>query len=318
MDNYNDDYSDSKKSSGDEDFFNRYSFDEEPEEKTRWWIPLTIALILIAGIGTFWFLNSRSPFGWFQSIRERLDLVEQEVQVTLPEDLFAGQDIEAVTARALEEKGVDEIVTSEDGSLIYMMSPAVRDNLLQEAANDLEDQLATFEDGNQYPYIVEISHDDSFETFSLVVDLEEDELDAALSAASELFVASVYYQHFKVGQDAVPGVVVTIEDSEAATLDKLAYPGDLNRAAAVLERPEMTFERPRLPAAGDRVIVTTGPDNLNLRNGPEITYLIIDVLSSGTVLEVIGVEGVWLEVITPDQKEGWVHGDFVEFYDEED
>jgi len=66
------------------------------------------------------------------------------------------------------------------------------------------------------------------------------------------------------------------------------------------------------------VIVTTGPDNLNLRNGPEITYLIIDVLSSGTVLEVIGVEGVWLEVITPDQKEGWVHGDFVEFYDEED
>jgi len=76
MDNYNDDYSDSKKSSGDEDFFNRYSFDEEPEEKTRWWIPLTIALILIAGIGTFWFLNSRSPFGWFQSIRESLDLVE--------------------------------------------------------------------------------------------------------------------------------------------------------------------------------------------------------------------------------------------------
>ena len=318
MGNYNDPYSDSRNRSEDEDFNYRYSFDEEPDGKKRWWIPLSIALIIIAGISIFWFLNNRSPFGWFQSIRESLDLVEQQVQVTLPEDLFAGRDLEAVTARALEEKDVDEIVTAEDGSLIYMMSPAVRDNLLQEAAADLEDLLASFEDDNQYPYIIEISHDDSFKEFSLVVDLEEDELDDALTAASELFMASVYYHYFKAGEDAVPEVLITIEDSEDTTLDELAYPGDLNRAAAVLERPEMAFERPRLPAAGDKVIVTTGPDNLNLRNGPEITYLIIDVLSSGTVLEVIGVEGVWLEVTTPDQKEGWVHGDFVEFYDEED
>lgn len=54
---------------------------------------------------------------------------------------------------------------------------------------------------------------------------------------------------------------------------------------------------------------------LHLRSGPGTDYDIIDRLVRGTVLEVLGVEKEWLQVNTPDQKQGWVHGDYVKAVD---
>ncbi len=50
---------------------------------------------------------------------------------------------------------------------------------------------------------------------------------------------------------------------------------------------------------------------LHLRGGPSTDHDILDRLVRGTVLEVLGTEGKWLEVITPKDKKGWVHGDYV-------
>ncbi len=50
---------------------------------------------------------------------------------------------------------------------------------------------------------------------------------------------------------------------------------------------------------------------LHLRAGPSTDHDILDRLVRGTVLKVVGSEGKWLEVITPGDKEGWVHGDYV-------
>jgi len=54
---------------------------------------------------------------------------------------------------------------------------------------------------------------------------------------------------------------------------------------------------------------------LNLRSGPGTDHDILDRLVRGTVLKVTGHDGEWLEVITPDDKEGWVHGDYVRAVD---
>ncbi len=54
---------------------------------------------------------------------------------------------------------------------------------------------------------------------------------------------------------------------------------------------------------------------LHLRSGPSTDHDILDRLVRGTVLEVVGSEGKWLEVITPNDKEGWVHGDYVRLID---
>ncbi len=56
--------------------------------------------------------------------------------------------------------------------------------------------------------------------------------------------------------------------------------------------------------------------HLNLRSGPGTDYQIIDKLKRGMELEVIDTkknlaDEIWLQVITGDNKEGWVHSDYL-------
>lgn len=292
----------------------RRNFKEPGRKKRRWLLPLAFLLIVIAAVGLLWYVGSATEFWLFQEFMEIISPVEEEIQIIIPIALFAGEDIEDIAAYAVEEQGVDEVVPVEDDNLVYNMSPEVREKLLEEAQEDLDEKLSSLEDGRQYPYIFEISYDNSFENFSLVI--EDDHTDQALVAGSKLLVAAVYYQYINAAGEEVPEVAVVLENDETGDRESLAYPDDLNRVASLLESPDVDDEEPAGPVEGDQVVVDTGPDNLNLRDGPEITYLIIDVLSSGTVLEVIGEEGDWLNVITPDEKEGWVHGDFVKPADE--
>jgi len=295
----------------------RRSFREEEEGKRRWWIPLTILLIIVAAIGALWYFASRSEFWFFQDLMAVISPEEEEIQIIMPEALFAGQDVDEVAARAIEDQGVDEIVPIEDDMLVYNMSPAVKESLHEEARTTLEEKLSDLDEYRQYPYLVDISYDDSFTEFFLLISDGEEMPTEALRAASELFVTAVYYHYLDAAGDDVREVRIELENEETDALETFAYPADLNRVASILERPERVDEEPAGPEAGDRVVVDTGPDNLNLREGPEITYLIIGVLSSGTVLEVTGTEGEWLEVVTPEQKEGWVHGDFVKLVEDD-
>ncbi len=282
------------------------------------WIPLVLLLIIGIGIGVFWYTGGLSQLGFIQVIREGFAPADEEVQIIIPVDIFAGEDIDEITARAVEVQGVEKIAPIEDDKLVYTMSPEVKAEMLDEAKHDLEQKLSYLEDDRLYPYLEDISYDDSYQDFNLMVDQLQDHSDEILTAASELFMKAVYYQYFKKDNEAVQEVTVVLEDSQSADQERFIYPDDLSRAAAFLESPAVAVEAPQTPLEGDKVVVDTAPDNLNLRAGPAITYLIIDILYPGTVLEVIGEEGEWLNVITPEQKEGWVHGDFVEIYTEED
>ncbi len=279
------------------------------------------ALLLLAflGIGIFWFFSDSRGLGLPGWLGGNIAPKEEAVQIELPEALFAGKDVEEFTAWAVEVPGVEEIMRGDEGSLIIAMNAEARGSLLEEAENTLEDKIASLNDEEQYPYIVDISYDSTYKDFYLVVSLEQEQKNRVLFTASELFMLAVYYQYINAATDPIREVSITIEDIETGVItEQLNYPDDLYRVAAVLEDPEALIEVPTTPQAGDKVIVKTGPDNLNLRAGPEITYLIIDILSSGTILEVTGTEGVWLEVLTPEGLGGWVHGDFVDIYPEDD
>lgn len=282
------------------------------------WIPLVLLLIIGIGIGVFWYTGGLNQLGFVQVIKEGFAPADEEVEIIIPVDIFAGENIDEITARAVEVQGVEKITPIEDDKLVYTMSPEVKAEILDEAKHDLEQKLSYLEDDRLFPYLDNISYDDSYEDFNLMVDQLQDHSDEILTVASELFMKAVYYQYFKTDAEAVPEITVVIEDSQSADQERFVYPNDLRRAAALLESPAVVVEAPQTPLEGDKVVVDTAPDNLNLRAGPAISYLIIDVLYPGTVLEVISEEGEWLNVITPEQEEGWVHGDFVEIYDEED
>lgn len=61
--------------------------------------------------------------------------------------------------------------------------------------------------------------------------------------------------------------------------------------------------------------VTVDVNLLRLRSGPGTDFEILNLLPMGTVLEIIGREKEWLQVITPKAEQGWVHGDYVKSVD---
>ncbi|MGM0689782.1 MAG: SH3 domain-containing protein [Bacillota bacterium] len=302
---------------GEGSYRSRTEKNDKGSGRKRWIKPLILLLVVIAGIGAIWYFVSRIQIelpGW---LVEGLTTREETIQVTLPAALFVSIDVEEIIAGAVQEHGIEEYVQGDDGSLTLIMSAEVRDLLLEEAGNNLEEKINTIRDEWQHPYVVSISYDSTYKDYYLVV--HEEQSDRALVTAAELYMLAVYYQLLSAAAEPAREVSILIEDVESGSvLEILNYPDDLDRLAEVLEEPEIPEDEDRDPRAGDKVIVTTGPDNLNLRNGPGITYLIIEILRSGTILEVTGTEGVWLEVITPAGREGWVHGDFVEIYPEDD
>ncbi len=288
---------------------------KETGNRKKWVIPIALLLIVVVGAGIFFIFGDSSRIGLSEWLSERFAPKEEKVQLAVPEALFIDKDIEEFISRAVEVQGVDEISRGDDGALIFTMTDEARKRMLEEAENNLEDKITAMSDEGQHPYFIDISYDGAYNNFYLLINLEQDDNDRAIYKASELFTLAVYYQYVKAAADPVREVSILIEDIETGSItEQLVYPDDLNRVAAILEHPMEPIETPTTPQAGDKVIVSTGPDNLNLRNGPEITYLIIDILSSGTILDVTGTEGVWLEVVTPGGMEGWVHGDFVEIY----
>ncbi len=288
----------------------KYRMEELDVKGNRWILPIVIFLVVLVGAGATWFLGSRNIIGlpgWAENI---FTPGEEKVRLAVPEEIFATQDLDQVIARAIEEQGVDEISRDDEGNLVYIMSLEVREQLFEEAEKQLQDKFSAIRDQEQYPEILSISSDDAYKEFYLVTVREQ--ASQAIFIASELFMLSVYYQYLNT-EDLVREVSMQIEDRESGDLlEQFAYPGDLSQVAKIIEDPPDFAEEPATPQPGDKVIVSTGPDNLNVRSGPEITFLIIEILRSGTILEVTGSDGVWLEVITPEGTEGWVHGDFVE------
>lgn len=285
----------------------------DKESRVRRWVkPLVILVIMIMVLSTAWYFGSRIQItlpGW---LREGFPQEEEKIQITLPSALFADKDVEEIIKGSVREDGLEEIVQGENGSLTLTMTAEVREGLLEEAEEKLKEKIAVIRDKRRHPYVVSISYDSSYKDYYLIV--QQEQSNRALVTASELFMLAVYYQLISASAE-IGAVSILIEDAESGSLfETIDYPDDLSRLATILEEDAVTDDEVRTPRAGDKVVVSTGPDNLNLRNGPEITYLIIDILRSGTVLEVTGTEGVWLEVITPENKEGWVHGDFVEIY----
>lgn len=285
--------------------------DKRSGEK-RWVKPLVILVIMIMVLSTAWYFGSRIQIalpGW---LREGFPQEEENIQITLPSALFAGKEVKEIINRSAQDDSLEIIEHDEDGSMTLTMTAEARDGLLEEAEEKLKEKIAVIRDKRRHPYVVSISYDSSYKDYYLVV--QQEQSNRALVTASELFMLAVYYQLISASAE-IGAVSILIEDAESGSLlETIDYPEDLSRLATILAEDAVTDDEVRTPRAGDKVVVSTGPDNLNLRNGPEITYLIIDILRSGTVLEVTGTEGVWLEVITPENKEGWVHGDFVEIY----
>lgn len=157
------------------------------------------------------------------------------VEVTIPASFFEGEDMDQVIKQAKEE-GIGEAVLNRDGSVTYKMSKAKHKEMMKELSKALEQSIADFEGGEDFPSIREISHDQKFETFTVTVDREQFENSLDGFSLFGLGLAGSYYQLFN-GEDP-ENYRVIIELNDAATgesFDEVVFPDALEEMEQNLE-----------------------------------------------------------------------------------
>ncbi|MGQ4665522.1 hypothetical protein ACUIJN_06715 [Metabacillus halosaccharovorans] len=149
------------------------------------------------------------------------------VEVTLPASMFEGEDIDTVIADAKKE-GVKEVTKNEDGSLTYKMSKAKHKEMMEELKTGILETIEETKNSEDYVSIKDITHNDSFSEFTLLVEKSayEDSMDGF--AAFGLGISGMYYQLYNgVDPDDYKVTIFLKDEASQEVFDEIVYPDDL-------------------------------------------------------------------------------------------
>ncbi|MDQ0227827.1 hypothetical protein [Metabacillus niabensis] len=149
------------------------------------------------------------------------------VEITVPATMFEGEDIDTVISNAKKE-GVKEVVKNDDGSLTYKMSKEKHKEMVEELEAEINKTIQETKKSGEYKSIKDITHNDTFSEFIVVVDRDayENSLDGV--AILGLGMSGVMYQTFNGGEPNSNKVTITIKDQTTEEVfDEIIYPDAL-------------------------------------------------------------------------------------------
>ncbi|MDZ5712617.1 hypothetical protein [Jeotgalibacillus haloalkalitolerans] len=149
------------------------------------------------------------------------------VELTLPASMFEGQDIDQLIAEAKED-GAKDVTKNDDGSLTYKMSKSDHKEMMQEIEAGMEESLNELITGEDFVSIKDISHNDSFDEFTVTVEKEAFENSFDGFGILTLGMTGMIYQVYD-GED-IDSAKVTVSIVDEATgeeFDKYVYPDDM-------------------------------------------------------------------------------------------
>ncbi|WP_449537789.1 hypothetical protein [Ferdinandcohnia sp. Marseille-Q9671] len=149
------------------------------------------------------------------------------VEITLPPSFFEGEeDLESTKAEA-EKKGI-EVTKNEDGSLTYKMSKKQHKEMMQELKTDMTATVDELKNDEEFKSIQDITHDDSFSEFTMVVDKEAYENSFDAFATFSLGFAGMYYQLFSGVDPEDYQVKINVQDAATKEMiNEIIYPDAL-------------------------------------------------------------------------------------------
>jgi len=149
------------------------------------------------------------------------------VEITLPADMFEGEDIEQVIADAKED-GVKEVIQNEDGSLTYKMSKAKHKEMMKEMETSINETIEDMKTSEEYPSIKDITHNKDFTEFTVIVNKSEFENGWDGFAVFGLGISGAYYQLFNGVSEEDYKITISLQDEATGEVfDKTVYPDDL-------------------------------------------------------------------------------------------
>jgi hypothetical protein len=149
------------------------------------------------------------------------------VEITLPASMFEGQDIDTIIASAKGE-GVAEVTKNEDGSLTYKMSKSKHKEMMKEFETSILETIEEMKTSGDYVSIKDITHNDSFSEFTMVVDKEEYENSMDGFAALGLGMSGMMYQLYNGVDTNNSKVTISMKDQATEEVfDEIVYPDAL-------------------------------------------------------------------------------------------
>lgn len=149
------------------------------------------------------------------------------VEVTLPASFFEGEDIDQVIANAKEE-GIGEATANEDGSITYKMSKSQHKEMLAEIKAAMIESVEETKNSEDFQSIKDITYNDSFSEFTMVVDKAAYENSFDGFAAIGLGMAGAYYQIYNGVEAEAYKVEISIKDEASGEVfDTMIYPDAL-------------------------------------------------------------------------------------------
>lgn len=148
------------------------------------------------------------------------------VELTLPASLFEDQDENTVIAKAKEED--IKATKNEDGSFTYKMSKVKHKEMIAEIEKGINETLDETVNSEDFVSIKEITHNDSYTEFTLVVDKAAYENSMDSFAVFGLGMSGMVYQLYNgAGADDSKTTISVKDETTQEVFDEIVYPDDL-------------------------------------------------------------------------------------------
>lgn len=137
-----------------------------------------------------------------------VDKNSNEVEITLPAVLFNDQNIDEVIEN-VKKKGISEVIKHDDGSLTYVMSKSVYNDIKEKMEKDIQNVMSRTK--KKAETIHEITSNKNYSEFTAIVDQKTYENSIENLITISLGITGLYYQAF-IGNDA--HVTISLKDKK--------------------------------------------------------------------------------------------------------
>lgn len=146
------------------------------------------------------------------------------VEITLPASMFEGEEIDMAEA---EEDGMN-ITQNDNGSVTYKMSKAKHREMMNEMESGVIQSVEEMKASEDYLSIKDITYNNSFTEFTLVVDKEAYENSMDGFAVFGLGMSGMFYQLYDgVDTDDSKTTIFVKDEATEEIFDEIVYPDDM-------------------------------------------------------------------------------------------
>ncbi len=171
--------------------------------------------------------NTKKDNGDDNSKQVEVDKGLLNVEITLPASFFESDEDRDSTMAEAEKDGI-KVTKNEDGSLTYKMSKNKHKEVMKEIKRDMVASIDEIKNSEDYVSIQDITHNDSFSEFNMIVDKAKYENSFDSFAVFGLGIAGMYYQLFSGVDPEEYQVKIQVQDAATKEiLSEVIYPDDL-------------------------------------------------------------------------------------------